>query len=261
MRPAQDVAAELAQRHARRERFTSVLEGEEASDVSFAYAVQDSYVRGLCGASRSTPSGYKIGLTTARMQQMCGVDEPICGVVLDDRMLRSPASVRCADYVRLCIECEIAVQVGPGVLAASADRAPGPADMVEQVCAAFELVEDSGADYRRLSAASIVADNSWNAGLVLGQAVPGSECRGLAQRAGVLTRDGEKLDEGSSSDVLGDPWNAVLWLAGHLRERGRRLEPYQWVSTGSVVPTVFVSPGERYRFEVEGLPPVELEVI
>ena len=63
-----------------------------------------------------------------------------------------------------------------------------------------------------------------------------------------------------SDEVLGDPLNAVHWLASHLRRRGRALQPGQWVSTGAIVPTRFVQPGEAYRFEIDGLPPVELQV-
>src|SRR5438034_297323 len=80
--------------------------------------------------------------------------------------------------------------------------------------AAFEVVEDRGADYARLDASSIVADNSWNAGVVLGEAV---EARGLGRltgRAGVLRVNGAVSDQGNSDDVGGDPLLIVAWLAG-----------------------------------------------
>jgi 2-keto-4-pentenoate hydratase len=66
------------------------------------------------------------------------------------------------------------------------------------------------------------------------------------------------VDTGSSSDVLGDPANALSWVVRHLARRGRALVPGQWVSTGSIVPTRFVAPGQTYRFDLAGLPPVEL---
>jgi 2-keto-4-pentenoate hydratase len=48
---------------------------------------------------------------------------------------------------------------------------------------------------------------------------------------------------------------------GHLTRRGRALVPGQWVSTGSIVPTKFVEPGQTWRFEVAGLAPVELQAV
>jgi len=121
-------------------------------------------------------------------------------------------------------------------------------------------VEDSGADYKRLSAASIVADNSWNAGLVFGAPSPAAGFAHLRGRRGVLSVDGAVVNEGMSDDVLGDPLNAVRWLAQHLRRRGGALQPGQWVSTGAIVPTRFVAPGDRYFFEIDGLAPVDLSL-
>ncbi|MGZ6037230.1 MAG: 2-keto-4-pentenoate hydratase [Phenylobacterium sp.] len=254
---AETLALELAARHARRDIFTSIFDDGETPDVPLAYRVQEHFVAGLGG----TAVGFKVGLTTERMQKMCGVNEPISGVVLASRVLRSPSSAQAGDYVRLGLESEMAVRIAPG-----AGR-PGLAlqdlplhHLIDQVCAAFELVEDSGADYAKLSAASIIADNSWNAGLVLGPPIPVGGLAHLPGRRGVLKLNGEPVNEGRSDEVLGDPLNAVHWLASHLRRRGQALKPGQWVSTGAIVPTRFAAPGEAYRFEIDGLPPVELQV-
>ncbi len=243
------LAAELLRRHAAREVFTSIFTDGEPQDVALAYAVQDAYVAGLIASEGGARAGYKVGLTTKRMQQMCGVDEPISGVVLGRRVLKSPAEVRVADYVRLGLESEMAVRIG-------ADGAS-----IAAVCASFELVEDSGADYARLSAASIVADNSWNAGLVLGPAVAGAAYSDLKGRRGVLTNNGEPAGEGISDEVLGDPLNAVRWLAEHLKQRGGALKPGDWVSTGAIVPTRFVAAGEVWRFALDGLAATEVRFV
>lgn len=257
---ADRLAQALSERHAARQTFTSIFDDDETPDVTLAYEVQDRYVAGLLG-SGAKPAGYKIGLTTKRMQQMCGVDEPISGVVLDTRILRSPAAVRAADYVRLGLESEMAVRIAPGACEPGVALEDLPlAGLIDQVCAGFELVEDSGADYKRLSAASIVADNSWNAGLVFGAPSPASAFAHLRGRRGVLRLNGEAVNEGSSDEVLGDPLNAVRWLASHLRRRGGALRPGQWISTGAIVPTRFAAAGETYHFEIEGLAPVELRI-
>jgi 2-keto-4-pentenoate hydratase len=258
---AERLALILAARHAGRETFTSIFDDGESPDVAFAYEIQDRYVATL-RASGAKPAGYKIGLTTKRMQQICGVDEPISGVVLDPRILCSPATARAADYVRLGVESEMAVRIAPGVAERGARLEDLPlAELIDQVCAGFELVEDSGADYKRLSAASIVADNSWNAGLVFGAASPVSDFVHLRGRRGVLRLNGEPVNEGSSDEVLGDPLNAVHWLASHLKQRGGALAPGQWVSTGAIVPTRFAAVGDAYRFEIDGLAPVELRIV
>ena len=256
MTDALTFAKAIAERHRNRQAFTLEAPAGRAGDMGFAYDVQDALVPWLPGGS-APAVGYKIGLTTPRMQQMCGVDEPIVGVVLAGRLHASPARAAVAEHVRLGIESEIALRIGRAFRAG--EVAPERVlDHVDGVCAAFELVDDSGANYRRLTAATLVADNAWNAGLVTGPVVAATSMRSLAGLKGVLLRDGEVVDQGSSSDVLGDPANALAWVVRHLARRGQAPAPGQWVSTGAIIPTRPVQPGESYRFEVDGLPPVEL---
>ncbi|WP_293379639.1 fumarylacetoacetate hydrolase family protein [Phenylobacterium sp.] len=249
-------AKAIAERHRNRERFTLEAPTGRAGDLAFGYAAQAALLPLLAGGPPQIV-GWKIGLTTKRMQQMCGVDEPIVGAVLAGRIHPAPARVAVAAYVRLGVESEIALRIARPF----PDGEVSPEEAlahVDQVCAAFELVDDSGADYAHLSAMTLVADNAWNAGLVLGPPGDAAGTGGLAGRKGVLRRGGEVVDEGSSSDVLGDPARALAWLAAHLARAGQPLRPGQWVSTGSIVPTKFVESGQAWRFEVEGLAPVEL---
>ena len=257
---AAELARTLAERHAARTTFTSIFDEGEAAELPLAYDVQDHFVASLL-ASGAKPGGYKVGLTTKRMQALCGVEEPISGVVLSNRIYTAPASFQVANYVRLGVESEMAVRIGPNVGERAMPKDLPLAEFIDQVCASFELVEDSGADYKRLSAASIVADNSWNAGLVFGAPVPISAFEHLRGRRGALRLNGEVVNEGVSDEVLGDPLNAVRWLDGHLRRRGVALKPGDWVSTGAIVPTRFVAPGETYVFDLDGLPPTELRLV
>ncbi len=252
----QSFAEAIAERHRARAKFTLDLPEGRAGDMNFAYATQDHLVPLLAGEALA--AGYKIGLTTPRMQQMCGVNEPIVGVVFDGRVHASPARVAVADYVRLGVESEIALRVARPFPLGEDVPPERVLDYVDGVCAAFELVDDSAADYGRLSAVTLVADNAWNAGLVLGPVCSAAEVGALGGRKGVLFRDGEIVDTGDSSDVLGDPALALAWVVRNLASRGRALAPGQWVSTGSIVPTKSVAPGQTWRFEVEGLEPVEM---
>ena len=56
--------------------------------------------------------------------------------------------------------------------------------------------------------------------------------------------NGEVASEGVGGNVLGDPWNALLWLANRLRERGRTLEAGHVVTTGSAADVVQCEPGD-----------------
>lgn len=257
---ADAVAERLAARHTGLEQFTLELPKGREADIAFAYAVQASLLPRIApgGVHRA---GYKIGVTTPRMQEMCGIPEPIAGVVLRERLLQSPASILARNYARAGIESEIAIRVGTTV-----PRDPrvtdsaGFFDHFDAATAAFEIVDDSNADYGRMSGAMLIADNGWNAGLVLGTPRALDGVRSLAGLKGSLIKNGKPFEHGTSSDVLGDPFNALRWLCNHLAQSGRTLEAGEWITTGSLIRTQFAVPGETFRWEVEGFTPVEVTV-
>jgi 2-keto-4-pentenoate hydratase len=255
---AGEVAAEVLRWHAQRRRFEPFAARFGITDAASAYDAQDVLVRRRREERGSAPAGYKIGLTSPRMQAMCGVDAPIAGVVLAADVHHSGASIPVSRFVRLGIEFEVAVRIGRDV---DSTRLPATADdaaaIVDAVCPAIELIEDRGADYSRgLDALSLVADNSWNAGIVLG------EFRTAFPEPGNLSAevalDGETIDRGNSRDALGHPFAPVVWLAKHLASRGQALRRGDIVMTGSIVPTRFPKAGERYRLMLEGLGAVEV---
>jgi 2-keto-4-pentenoate hydratase len=243
----------LFEAHAARRTFVPIPP-QQPGGLAQAYDIQDALVA-LLEPKHGRGVGYKIGLTTPRMQQMCGIDHPIAGVVLAGRVHHAPLTVSLSDFVRLGVECELAVR-----LAQPLPAEPTIADVqncIKDVAAAFELVEDRSADYRALDLYSLTADNAWNAGIVLGTPQRLSD---LGDLAGVLTLNGEVADRGNSRDVLGHPLEAVAWLARHLARRGTTLAPGQWVMTGSIVPTKFANRGDAFVFSIDGLSPVSLTV-
>jgi 2-keto-4-pentenoate hydratase len=146
--------------------------------------------------------------------------------------------------------------VRPEALPLSA-KTVGP--WIDRVAAAFEIVDDAKADYARLDGASLAADNSWNAGLVLGPEAT-HDGRPLTGRRGILFVNDKERDHGMSDDVLGDPLSVVAWLAHHLAARGRHLRRGDWITTGSIVTTKFAQAGEIYEFRIDGLEPVRLSI-
>ena len=134
-------------------------------------------------------------------------------------------------------------------------------DCVDQAAAAFEIVDDRDADYSSLDAYSIAAENSWNAGMILGAAVPSRTLGSFNDLAGRLLINGKQEAQGSSNDVLGSPLNVLAWLARFSDRAGFAVEPGQWVLTGSMIATKFPASGDHFRFELGTLPPVEISIV
>jgi 2-oxo-3-hexenedioate decarboxylase/2-keto-4-pentenoate hydratase len=203
--------------------------------------------------------GYKIGLTTPIMQQLCGVDEPCYGAMFASEIRHSPAQVRVAEFCRVGIETEIAMRLGAD-LPEGGGRARVEA-AVESCMAAIEVLEDLRHDYKRLSARSMVAGNVWNAGCVLGPPVTDWRTLDLATATSRLTISGKEIGGGKGSDVMGNPLNALSWLADKLAADGRPLRRGMVVMTGSMVPIQFPNPGDHAVVEVAGLGTAEFIAI
>jgi 2-keto-4-pentenoate hydratase len=249
-------ARALYDEHARRVRFAAAAP-PSATTLSAAYDVQRAHVA-LLQRDAGAPVGYKIGLTSPRMQAMCGIAEPVCGVVLAQRVHTSGVVLHRSAYGRLGLEFEIAVRIGRDTDASTAYSAGTVRAHVDGVCAAFEMIDDRDADYRTLDVRGLVADNAWNAGVVLSDFVAGWP--DLPSVEGIVSMNGEPIDRGFGRDALGDPLVVVAWLANHLAARGETLRAGQIVMTGSLVPTRFPSADASYRFDVEGIGSVSVTI-
>jgi 2-keto-4-pentenoate hydratase len=253
---ASQSAAAIFRAHEERAPFDDTTGRLAISSLDEAYDIQDAYVARLAG-QHGDRVGYKIGLTSPVMQKMCGIATPVAGVVLGQRVHVTKTRLGLADHVHPGIEFEIAVRVAHEL---SPDAAPfsleAIAEAVDGVGPAFEIIDDRGADYSRLDVRALVADNAWNAGVVLGEF--SSEWPDLAAVRGIGECNDKVVAEGTGRDVLGHPLNPVVWLANHLAERNLSLGPGDIVLTGSMARTCFVSANQHYRLTIEPIGSVEV---
>ena len=225
------------------------------ADLDEAYAIRQAF--GLeIAAGRGAVAGYKIGLTTPIMQQLCGVDEPCYGAMFSSEIRNSPAEVRVGGFCRAGIETEIAMRLGADLL--DGTRAAVEA-AVESCAAAIELLEDLRHDYKRLTAAAMVAGNVWNAGCVLGAPVTEWRKLDLAAADYRLTINGREIGSGKGGDVMGNPLNALAWLADKRAAQVRRPARHDRDERQHGADP-FPAAGDRAVVEVDGLGTAELAV-
>ena len=255
---ARRAAESLLAEHTANSTFKPLGPPDRPATISDSYDIQERFVTLLRG-QHGDAVGYKVGLTSAPMQAFCGIDHPIGGVVLARRVHRSGATVQRSNFGRLGLEFEIAVRIKSDVAVTNVPFTTETiAPHIGGVSAAIELVDDRSADYSNLDVLSLVADNSWNGGIVLSEfATKWPDLEGVLGRA---TKDLVAIGEGHGRDILGHPFNSVAWLATQLASRGVRLKAGQVVMTGSVMKTVFPEGDASYRFDLEEIGFVDVQV-
>jgi 2-keto-4-pentenoate hydratase len=223
-----------------------------------AYAVQDELHELLTAAGLGPVAGHKIGCTTKVMQQFLRIPNPCAGGVFESQVHRTPAILRHADYVRPGVECEIAVRLGADLPMRQApfDRERLSAAVIE-VMAGMEIVDDRYVEYRSLDTPTLIADDFFDAGCVLGEPVASWRLLDLPSLRGVTRINGVEIGCGRGADVMGHPFEALAWLANSLARRGRSLRAGEFVFTGSVVETKWVARGDQVVMTIEGLGTVE----
>ena len=238
----------IADAHKMRAPFQNLPEQIAPKTIDEAYAAQEA-LRELWTPLYGPVGGLKIATTTKVMQALMGIDHPCGGVIYSKRIHASPATIRLADHMHVVMECELAVRVGrtfePRTTPYTREEARAG---VAEVMAAFELIEDRNADYKSSKATSLICDNAWNAGIVLGapkKVAPDFELNGLQGRLTNAT--------GEHAGKTDDPMGALAWIANLAASRGKPLAAGQVVITGSLIPTLPIVASETFAFEIDGV--------
>lgn len=215
---------------------------------AYAIAARSLTTRTAAGASLV---GHKIGLTSKAVQQQLGVGEPDYGALLDVMAIADGATIPSNGFIAPRVELELAFHlaeglVGPDVTVADVRRA------TESVQPAIELVDSRIADWR-IRLADTVADNASSGGFVLGGRRRALDEIDVLAVDAELWRGDELIERGRSDTVLGDPCEAVAWLANALSRFGAALEPGQVVLSGACTRMVAAAPGDAFRGVFAGL--------
>ena len=223
-----------------------------------AYRIQDALVA-LHAAQGMTPFGIKVGSTSKAAQRRFKTTEPAIGVLFLQRQIANGAAMDAGRLIAPRIECEIAVRMGrdlkgPDVTPEAAEAAIG------SIMGAFEIIDSRTKDWR-IKGVELIADNTVNAGFVLGPERPAHPDRGASfdargdsparglDAAGVSVmfgREGDQPTYGTGGSVLGGPKFVIAWLANWLGQRGRTLKAGTVVLTGSLSEILPVAKGERF---------------
>jgi 2-oxo-3-hexenedioate decarboxylase/2-keto-4-pentenoate hydratase len=229
-----------------RERFDRFPDGWKPADEAEAYAIQEALHRELSGNNWGRVVGHKIGCTTKVMQAFLGIENPCAGGVFDSTAKHQVGHFQIPAGLRVGVECEIAVVMGRDLAPEDAPFQASDLDAAVQGCmAAIEVVEDRYVNYPALDTPTLIADDFFGAGCVLGSVRKDYSASELSSVTAQMWINGVEVGAGKGTDVLGDPLRALAWLADSLAERGQGLRQGEFVLLGSLVQTHWVQPGDE----------------
>jgi 2-keto-4-pentenoate hydratase len=143
--------------------------------------------------------------------------------------------------------------VGPGVTAATALAA------LEGGVAALELPDFLYSGKPRVG--DFIANSVIAQAVVLGSPLQPLQGIDLALEGVVYEHNGDIVGTYTAAEVMGDPLNALAWLANHLATRGLALEPGDVVMSGAISKLLRPKPGDTIRARFTRLGSVSVTVV
>ena len=199
--------------------------------------------------------GLKMGFTSkAKMEQM-GVHDMIWGILTDDMLLQKGSSTPMNKYIHPRAEPEICFLVKKDI-DKELDRAAIP-NYVEGVAAAIEII-DSRYENFKFSLEDVIADNCSSSGLCIGDWK--SIDTDLSDLSIDLIIDGEVVQSGKSSAILGDPWESFLAASRLATKYSWKIPKGSFIMAGAATSAVYLKPGNEVSAKVEQLGELSFKV-
>jgi 2-keto-4-pentenoate hydratase len=219
----------------------TVIDGLDAphcpTDRAQGYAIQAQ----LMLHSAKPLFGWKIAATSVAGQTHINVDGPLAGRILAERVVPKGSEVHLGTNRMRVAEAEFAFKMARDLPPRT--RAYTQGEVVEAIGTlhpAIEIPDSRYADFTKVGAPQLIADNACAHQFMLGAATAADWCGlDLATHkvCGSITgRRGRSVKhEGTGANVLGGPLIAMTWIANELSRLGAGLKAGEVVTTGTCV--------------------------
>jgi len=253
----EQIAKFMLDQHKSKQNFQNLPETLMPKNLNEAYKIQEIFQK---NSGRGQLGGFKIALASKVQQELCGIDHPIAGGIFANEIKSSPETFDLDNFHGLGLEFELAVTL-------SDDLKPGmePFDknnikqFIKSLSPAFELIIDRDADYSNINPLTMITDNAWCSGIVLGKELSNWEKLNLDVIRSQLLWNNEAPQDAMIKDA--NPLESLSWVSNLLTSLGRTIPKDSVIITGSVIKTRAPNKGDHIIYKVEDLSEVEIKII
>lgn len=213
----------------------------EGLTIDDAYEIQLMNVEKKL-AEGNVITGKKIGLTSLAMQESLGVDTPDFGILYDSMEIKNNL-VNKKDILQPRVEGELAFILKEDLKGGASIEDVYKA--TDYIVPALEIVGSRIKDWK-LTIVDTVADNASCGMYLLSDIKIDPKEVDLKEIKMTLSKNGEVINSGTGSAVLGEPANAVLWLAKSLGNYGVTLNAGDIILAGALSAAIPAVSGDEF---------------
>ncbi len=229
----QDAASALRIAANTREYIAPLRDTYPELSIESAYAIQRVNAQERLTQGRRIV-GSKIGLTSRVVQAQLGVDQPDFGMLFDDMGYGDGEPIPSSILTQPKIEAEIAFVIGRDIAVPN----PGQIDVLNAIDYALPALEIVGSRIAKwdIRITDTIADNASSSAFVIGSQPKKLSEFDLRLCGMIMERRGDPVSVGAGAACLGNPLNAVVWLARTLGALGTPLKAGDLVLSGALGP-------------------------
>jgi 2-keto-4-pentenoate hydratase len=247
----QDSVLAFVEARGRRPGWPEIEAALRPATIAEAYRLQAAVHR-VAVAQGDARVGWKVGSTSAAGQRGFGLQEPVYAGLFASGRSASLAEALNRPLTRPSLECEIAVVLRRDIDGAGTGLSVGSImDAIGACHIGCEIIDNRYADPMAVGVPSLIADDFFQAGFVIGAENTWWRTQDLAVAEGFIDIDGQRR-VGHARDVL-SAFESLRWLAGALARNGLGLRAGEVVLTGTLVtPTPIALPARTVAMGITG---------
>ena len=220
-----------------------------AFSMEAAYYIQNSLAQEVAKIEGPL-TGYKVAYASKAAQKQFDMEEPARGPFYMSQRLPNGSTISCETFNEIMLETEVAFTIGKRIDKSVKDVAE-LRPYIKWIHPAFDAGNFPYAvEQAKSTPSDMVAIGTGAHIFVIGPAMNPS----TIDLSGIdlsLARNGEMIRKSPARDILGNPWNSMLWCVNHLHKFGLKLEPGMVVLTGTAAPAYKVK-GEDIKGQYVG---------
>ncbi len=227
-------------------------------DIESAYQIQNLITEKKI-ADGAKVIGKKIGLTSFVVQKQLGVDEPDFGILTDTMQIRNFGDLPFKDLMQPKAEAEWAFILKHNL----DDDDLGIKKVISAIDHARVAIEIVGSRIENwnIKITDTIADNASASHFVLGDEKIDMSCIDLENCQMKMFKNGDLVSEGTGKACMGNPLNAVIWLAQTMQKNDNPLKKGDIVLSGALGPMTDLIPGDEISAKIDNFKNVNFKVI
>lgn len=211
----------------------SLTETYGSFNIKKAYQVQRGLAKELT-RELGPVAGYKVAYASEAARKQFGIPEPASGPLFSLQRVPNDTILPKSTFGEMTLETEIAFTIGKRI-----DHEVKDVAQIKKHVKWVHTAFDAG-DYRFKADANPKVQDQIASGVgahvfVIGSAVNPSKVDVDALRLKLIRND-QMLADSPATDVMGSPWNSLLWCANNIIKLKGTLEPGAVIVTGTAAP-------------------------